>query len=57
MLVEGHRFYDATFLAALRGGGVDGSGKRNDPGTDPDRRPRKKEQETFVFLTLQAEVN
>ena len=42
MLLEGHRLYDATFHAALRGGGVDGSGKRNNPGNDPSRRPRKK---------------
>ena len=42
MLLEGHRLYDATFHAALRGGGVDGSGKRNNAGKDPNRRPKKK---------------
>ena len=36
MLQEGHRLCDATFH--LRGGGVDGSGKRNNPGNDPSRR-------------------
>ena len=41
MLQEGHRLYDATFHAALRGGGVDGSGKRNNPGNDPQAAPQE----------------
>ena len=42
MLQEGHRLYDATFHAAVRRSGIDGSGERNNPGKDPHRRPKKK---------------